>query len=340
MDEAQILLNEPLIDAAGILLTPASILSAIVILLGSALLAYIVRKLAARAQRHIGEERAPAIYIGGQIARYMIIVIGLAVAVSTLGVDLSALSIFAGALGIGIGFGLQDVVRNFVCGVILLFDDSVDVGDFIELEDNTSGTVTSIGPRATSLLTNDNIDVLVPNANLLNGKLTNWTRDRVTRRVRIPFGVAYGSDKDLVKKAAIEAAHSVPFTLPEDARHRTQVWLVGFGESALDFELVVWPSVAAVKRPGSMHAAYCWALDDALRKYNIEIPFPQRDLRLRGFFEHVGEDGLRAFHEAENGRAESQVGPSGAGRVTADDNDAAQDVQDGALEEQRRRGEA
>jgi len=242
--------------------------------------------------------------------------------VSTLGVDLSALSLFAGALGVGIGLGLQDIVKNFVCGIILLFDRSIEVGDYVELEDGTAGAVSSIGPRATTLLTNDNVDILVPNANLLNGKLTNWTRNRVTRRIHVPFSVAYGSDKEKVRKAAIEAAQSVSFTVPDDARRRTQVWLTGFGDSALNFDLVVWPTVEAVKRPGSMMAAYCWALDDALRKHGIEIPFPQRDIRLRGFFGSEGAEAIEAFHGRDGtGAPRYDAAPSQPGV-----NDAAEDI--------------
>lgn len=325
MKDADSFLTHPIFQIGGVGLTLGAILKAILILALALVCAWAVRKLVRRAQERLGEERAPAIYIGGQIARYLIVVAGIAVAVSSLGVDLSALSIFAGALGVGIGLGLQDVVKNFVCGIILLFDRGIEVGDFIELDAGTRGIVTSIGARATALLTNDNVDVLVPNADLLNGRLTNWTRDRATRRIHVPFCVAYGSDKDLVKAAALEAAQSVPFTLPEEGRQRTQVWLVGFGESALQFELVVWPSLEAVKRPGSMMAAYRWALDDALRKYGIEIPFPQRDVRVRGFFEHVGDEGLQAWRgEAGAGEARGPTSTQGAGALSG--NDAARDI--------------
>lgn len=326
MPTADGILTHPLLVIAGVAVTLESVLRASVILVMAATAAWLVRRIARRMQERLGEENAPSIYIGAQIFRYIIVFAGIAIAVSTLGVDLSALSLFAGALGVGIGLGLQDVVKNFVCGIILLFDRSLEVGDFVELDDNTRGAVVAIGPRATSLQTNDNVDVLVPNADLLNGKLTNWTRNRTPRRIHVPFGVAYGSDKVLVRQAALEAAHSVPFTLPEIGRQRTQVWLVGFGDSSLNFELVVWPSLEAVKRPGSMMAAYFWAIDDALRKYGIEIPFPQRDIRLRGFFEHVGEDGLQAW------RGETPCDEPGApvaahaATIPSSRNDAAEDI--------------
>lgn len=317
------LLEAQLLRIGGTGITLETLIAAAVIIALAIVAAWAVRLLVKRAQARIDEARMASIYIGGQILRYVIVFAGLAAAVSTLGVDLSTLSLFAGALGVGIGLGLQDIVKNFVCGIVLLFDRSIEVGDYVELEDGTSGIVSSIGPRATNLLTNDNVDVMVPNAALLNGQLTNWTRNRGTRRIHVPFSVAYGSDKDRVKAAALEAARSVPFTMPDDGQHRTQVWLKAFGDSSLDFELVVWPTLAAVKRPGSMMAAYCWAIDDALRKYEIEIPFPQRDIRLRGFFGAEGEAALNAFH-GESCEGES-TGPARA-EPSAGANDAAQDI--------------
>lgn len=320
---AGMLLNKGVVVVSGTTITLWTLIVALFILAIAIFASWAVRLLVGRAQKRLGDEHLSVVYIGGQIARYVIIVVGISVAVSSLGVDLSTLSLFAGALGVGIGLGLQDVVKNFVCGLILLFDRSIEVGDYVELDDGTSGGVVSIGPRATTLLTTDNVDILVPNATLLNGKLTNWTRNRATRRIHIPFSVAYGSDKEKVKAAALEVARSVPFSLPDDERHVTQVWLTGFGDSALNFELVVWPTLDAVKRPGSMMAAYHWALDDALRKHGIEIPFPQRDVRLRGFFGAEGVDAIRAFggHAVEVEKsAPSEPELSAAG------NDAAEDV--------------
>jgi len=333
MTDADKILSQPIVQIAGAALTIGATLRAILILVAALFAAWLVRRLTRRVQERLGEENASTVYIGGQVVRYLIVFAGIAVAVSALGVDLSALSLFAGALGVGIGLGLQDVVKNFVCGIILLFDRGIEVGDFIELEDGTNGAVIAIGARATSLITNDNVAVLVPNATLLNGKLTNWTRNRATRRIHVPFSVAFGSDKEVVKQAALEAANSVPFTLPEEGRQKTQVWLVGFGEAALRFELVVWPSLEAVKRPGSMMAAYCWALDDALRKYGIEIPLPQRELRLRGFFGQEGEGAMRGWAgRDENGEDRARMGslPASAQGGGASGNDAAGDIDEAA----------
>ncbi|MCB2015263.1 MAG: mechanosensitive ion channel [Sphingobium sp.] len=319
------LLDRSVMAIGGTQITLGTIIAAVVILVLAIFASWVVHLVVGRAQKRVGDAHIPLIYIGGQIARYIIVFAGISIAISTLGVDLSALSLFAGALGVGIGLGLQDIVKNFVCGIILLFDRSIEVGDYIELEDGSAGAVVSIGPRATTLVTTDNVDVMVPNANLLNGKLTNWTRNRATRRVHVPFSVAYGSDKEKVREAAIEAARSVPFSMPDDGSHKTQVWLTKFGDSSLDFELVVWPTLDAVKRPGSMMAAYCWALDDALRKYGIEIPFPQRDVRVRSFFGAEGEEAMRAFNNG-NGSVVVDRPDAQTSEPSAAPNDAAEDI--------------
>ncbi|MBI1359302.1 MAG: mechanosensitive ion channel [Alphaproteobacteria bacterium] len=275
--------------------TVASVLIAIAVFLGALTLSWLFRKFVDRLRERSPQVSAPAFYVVGQVGRYIIVFIGVLVAASTMGLDFSSLSLFAGAIGIGVGLGVQDVFRDFVAGLILLFDRSIEVGDFIEIETGVTGEVKTVGARATTILTNDNVDVLVPNSLLLTGKLTNWTRNRATRRIHVPFSVAYGSDKEQVRAAAIEAAQSVPFTLPDTETRRAQVWLTKFGDSSLDFELVVWPTLEAVKRPGSMMAAYSWALDDALRKHGIEIPFPQQDLRIRSFFGAEEKAGLSAW---------------------------------------------
>lgn len=263
-----------------------------------------------------------AFYVAGQIGRYVVIFLGVLAAGSVLGLDLSSLSIFAGALGVGIGLGLQDIVRDFLSGLILMLDRSVEVGDFVELEAGVAGEISSIGARAATIVTNDNVDVLVPNSVLLSGKLTNWTRNRATRRVHVPFGVAYGTEKEKVREAALEAARSVAFTMPDEGNRRTQVWLVNYGDSAMNFELVVWPTLDAVKRPGSMMAAYYWAIDDALRKHGIEIPFPQTDLHVRSFFGQSGEAGLRAWRNDNGGASQTPEKKTPAPSV----NDAAREI--------------
>lgn len=216
-----------------------------------------------------------------QTVRLVLLFGAIVIALSTIGFDLTLLTVFSGAIGVGIGFGLQSVFSNLVAGIILLSERSIRVGDFIELNDGIQGTVREITIRSTLVTTNDNIDVLVPNAEFITKQMTNWTLRDALRRFRIPFGVAYGSDKDIVRKAGLEAAENVPHTLVGVPGRAPQVWLANFGDSALNFELVVWLKPDSVKRPGAVIAAYNWELETALKKYGLEIPFPQRDLHIR-----------------------------------------------------------
>jgi small-conductance mechanosensitive channel len=136
----------------------------------------------------------------------------------------------------------------------------------------------------------------------MDSRVTNWTMREAYRRIHIPFGVAYGTDKELVKTAALEAAGDVDFMLRGHARRDPQVWFVEFGDSSLNFELVLWLKPDAVKRPAAVHAAVLWAIDDKLRKYNIEVPFPQRDLHLRSAFGLHSEQGRSLFKRAYDAR--------------------------------------
>lgn len=226
-----------------------------------------------------------SIYALSRVLHYLILSIGVVIGLSSIGVDFTKFALMASALSIGIGFGLQALVSNFVAGLIILFEKSLKVGDFVELESGITGEVMEINMRSTLITTNDNIDILVPNSEFINKNVTNWTLREVYRRVRVPFGVAYGSDKELVKKAALEAAENVNWTLKTDANRKPQVWLVKFGDSSLDFELVVWLIPEAVKRPSSVQASYLWEISSKLAEYKIEIPFPQRDLHLRSGFD-------------------------------------------------------
>ena len=216
-----------------------------------------------------------------QAVRIGLLFAAIMLAMNAIGVDLTALAVFSGAVGVGIGFGLQAIFSNMVAGIIMLLERSIKVGDFVELESGVTGEVREINIRSTLVTTNDNVDILVPNAEFINKNVTNWTLRDGFRRTKIPFGVAYGTDKDLVRKAVLEAAAEVPHMLTGRYAKDPQVWLTGFGDSALDFELVVWLSPESVKRPSAVNADYNWAIETALTKYGIEIPFPQRDLHLR-----------------------------------------------------------
>ena len=311
----------------GLDVTVGGLLAAVLAVVGAWLLSALVRHwLTGYARRNPNANRA-SLYTLSRLVQYVLLLVGVLIGLDHAGIPVSKLTVFAGAIGVGLGFGLQAIFSNFVSGLILLFDRSLKVGDFVELESGARGEVRDIKIRATRIATNDNIDILVPNSEFVTGKVTNWTLYDGSRRVRIPFGVGYGSDKDTVRAAALEAAAEVPFTLAQDGPRAPQVWLVEFGDSSLNFELVVWLTADATKRPGAVKAAYLWALHSALVRHAIEIPFPQRDLHLRSVFGREGEDAI-ALLRAQSAPA-SPAGPR-TERTRAGDlsiNDALREVE-------------
>ena len=225
--------------------------------------------------------RQAALYTISRLTHYSIILLAVLIALTSIGLDFTNLALVAGALSVGIGFGLQSIVNNFVSGLIILFERTLRVGDYIELDNGLTGTVKAINVRSTLINTNDNIDIVVPNSEFVSTRLTNWTLAEHILRMRIPFGVAYGSDKELVKQAAIEACADVPYTLTHMSGREPDVWLVEYGDNSLNFLLLVWVNRQGARRPTRTKAAYLWQLETKLNEYGIEIPFPQRDLHLR-----------------------------------------------------------
>lgn len=215
-----------------------------------------------------------------RLLRYTVWIIGSITGLNWLGFDLANLALIGGAIGVGIGFGLQNIFSNFISGIIILLEKTLKLGDFVDLQSGVVGTVTEMGMRYTRVTTNDAVDVIVPNSEFINGRVTNWSLDNSVRRVHIPFGVAYGCDKDLVKQAGVAAALSVSGTV-SIGKPGPDVWLVNFGASSLDFELVAWVDKSLMTTPGRTHALYMWALETELTRRGIEIPFPQRDLHVR-----------------------------------------------------------
>lgn len=224
--------------------------------------------------------RQSTIYALARITRYFVLAIGVLFGLTIVGLDLSSFALFGGAIGIGIGLGLQNVFSNFVSGVILLTEQTLNPGDFVDLESGIRGTVIEIGMRYTLIRTNSSVDIIVPNSEFTSGRVTSWTHGSRYRRLNIPFSVAYGSDKDKVRAAALSAARTVEATV-EDETRRTDIWFTRFGDSALEFGLLVWIGPDAITRPGATTSKYLWALDDALRAAGIEVPFPQRDIHVR-----------------------------------------------------------
>ena len=264
--------------------TPGGIMKMLLILVLGFALSWFIRHLLERLKNRQQFAKSPAVYTLGRILHYIIILVAVLAALGSIGLDFTNFALIAGALSVGIGFGLQSIVNNFVSGLILLFEGSLRVGDYIELQSGVRGIVKEINTRATVINTNDSVDIVVPNSEFITSQLTNWTLRKPIARIRIAFGTAYGSDKDIVRQAAMEAASKVPFILHNMPGYEPEVQLVNFGDSSLDFQLLAWVSKSGVRRPERVRAEFYWELETRLREHGIEIPFPQRDLHLRSGF--------------------------------------------------------
>ncbi len=283
----QNLFSKSLFSIADVPVTASDILRALIILLIAYFISRLVRKILTRISGPSVGRTSPVFYTLGRLSHYLILAIGLIIALASIGINFTNLAIVAGALGVGIGFGLQSIVNNFVSGIIVLFEQHVKVGDFVQLDSGMNGVVKGIHVRSTVVTTLDNLDIIVPNSELVTAKVINYTMNEPMFRIHVPFGVAYGSDKIIVEKAGLEAAKNVEVTYDDGAKRRPQVWLVGFGDSSLNFELIVWVvnKKGSHATPGSWKALYAWEIETALQKYGIVIPFPQRDLHLKSGFE-------------------------------------------------------
>jgi small-conductance mechanosensitive channel len=214
------------------------------------------------------------------ISSYLLIIIGLFVIFQTTGIDLSAVGLLIGALGIGIGFGLQSVTNNFISGIIILFERPVKVGDRIEIDD-LAGNIITISARTTTVITNDNIAVIVPNSDLVNSRVINWSHLNRNVRLNFPVGVSYKENPEIIKKLLIEVADSNPGVLKEP---KPDVLFDSFGDSSLDFKLRVWTADYS-DTPMVLKSQLYYAIFKKFKEHNIEIPFPQRDLHLKSGFE-------------------------------------------------------
>jgi small-conductance mechanosensitive channel len=215
-------------------------------------------------------------YAIAQIVSNLVLVIGIFIVLENTGINLGALTVFAGAVGIGVGFGLQNIASNFISGLVILAERPIAIGDRVEVAGIT-GQVQQIRARSTVIVTNDNIAMIVPNSKFIDSPVTNWTYGDPRVRFRIPVGVAYGSDVAKVREALIAAARSDRHVLEDPAPN---VFLKQFGESSIDFELVVW-STEMSHRPSRFKSDLNFAIEEKLREAGIEIPFPQRDIRIR-----------------------------------------------------------
>jgi small-conductance mechanosensitive channel len=240
-------------------------------------------------------------YAISKVSYYSLLVLVAVTALADTGLELSKLTVLTGAIGVGLGFGLQNIVNNFVSGLILLFERPVHVGDTVDVGGLT-GTVRRIGTRSSTVLTFQGAEVIVPNSNLISNQVINWTLSSAWRRVDIPVCVAYGTDPERVLKLLVEAADSHPGVLRE---RPSTAFFLGFGENALNFELRFWS--AQHETWFKLRSEVTLAVAKALSEADIEIPFPQRDLHLRSVDASVEEcladSGLRLPSVSRPGRS-------------------------------------
>ena len=219
------------------------------------------------------------------IGYYTILTFSFLTALKIVGLDLSSLAIVAGALSVGIGFGLQNIVSNFISGIILMFERTIKIGDYVQIDDNTRGEVIDISMRSTIIRTNDNINLIIPNQSFIQNNVINWTLGDDIVRFRVPFGVAYGSDINEVEKVILTALENS--NLPYIKKHNIlnvrppHIVFMEMADSSLNFELFVWVKGEYARRPRGTRSEFLKMIYNALNEANISIPFPQQDIYIK-----------------------------------------------------------
>lgn len=292
-------LNTPFIEQQGSFKVSviSLILLVLVILIAALVSRYARRFLKKRVLSRVHMDRGLQ-YTLLRLVHYFIITLGVLYAVKIgFSVDLTSIAVILGFLSLGIGFGLQYLAADMASGFILLFERPVRVNDRVRLEDGIEGRVEHISLRSTIIVTNENMTVIIPNSKLVQNKLVNYSRG-TNVRLNIPVGVAYASDLQKVSEALLEAAGSVEQVLkaPPPRPH-----FIGFGDSSLNFEIRVW--INEPHNHPQIRSHVNFAIDAAFRKYNIEIPFPQRDIRLRPASIKIAgdESGITTLEETRDG---------------------------------------
>ena len=265
-----------IVKIGGVAITPIFLLKAVIFLTALILVSKLVQRLLVmRMLRHISMSES-ARFAFGRFATYLLFLGGLFVGLQSLGLNLNSLVVFGGAIGVGVGLGLQNVVSNFVAGLILLIEQPIRMGDRIET-DGTQGDVVRIAARSTWVRTNDNVVIIVPNSNFINNPITNWTANDPTVRISVPVGVGYNSDPDKVRTILLQAAIAHPDVLSQPP---ADVIFTDYGDNSLNFSLRVW-TMNKAHVSATLRSDLYFDLFRRFTEAGIELPFPQRDLHLR-----------------------------------------------------------
>ncbi len=218
------------------------------------------------------------------LVHYVVVLIGIIVGVRFVGIGASSLAILFGILGIGIGFGLRNIAENFISGLIILAERPIKIGDFVEIDGTVEGQIQAISARSTTVVTRDNVSLIIPNSEFVGQRVTNWSHGDPKVRIHVSVGVAYGSDTDLVRRTLLEASKKHGQVLKKPA---PEVQFLSFGASSLDFDLLVW--IEEQQHRFRIASDLHFAIDAAFRKVGIEIAFPQMDLHLRSVTENLAK---------------------------------------------------
>ncbi len=260
-------LDYPVFPSSGI--TVASLL-ALVLLFGLVVLGErIVRRyLTTRVLRRTHLEPAMQFTLA-RVIGYLLLALGFFISLQMVGVNLTSLSFLAGAVGVGFGFGLQNIISNFISGLIILAERPIKLGDRVEIG-GVAGYVREISLRSTTVVTNDNMAIIVPNANFITQQITNWSYEDPRVRFRIPFGVAHGTDLRILRMLMMEVAAGHPKVLKEP---KPELFCIGITEDGLNFELAVW-SCEVTTSPRQFRSELFLAIDQKLRENAIKLPAP------------------------------------------------------------------
>jgi small-conductance mechanosensitive channel len=240
----------------------------------------LVNSLENRLRRNQRSSRAANIDATVTLSRYGLYMLALLLGIAAAGLDLTNLTIIVGALSVGIGFGLQNIVSNFISGIILLIEQPIRAGDFIQVGD-IEGFVRRVGIRGTEVVTFDHSTVILPNSELISGTVTNWNLHDDYARISVTVGVAYGSDTRKVERLLLQCAYDNPLVISDapDIVPKPGVAFIDFADSALMFKLVCYVEEAGKRFAITSELRY--AIDDSFRRNGISIPFPQRDVHMR-----------------------------------------------------------
>ncbi len=231
---------------------------------------WLVEKVLIRSSLEMGARQAIA-----TIIRYFVIVVGVIIILQTAGINLTALHVLAGTVGIGVGFGLQNIASNFVSGLIILFERPIRIGDRIEVG-NVQGDVSAINTRSTTVVTNDNIAIIIPNSKFVTENVVNWSITGSNVRFRVPVSVAYGSDLRQVVALLEGVARGNKDVLDDPP---PSVRFLAFGDNALELELRVW-STTLTHRKALLVSDLNFAINEVFQAQGIEVPYPRRDIRI------------------------------------------------------------